>query len=266
MLRYFTPLFFLLLSPIFCVAQGEETLRELPPEAVQLYPTLADMEGYAVGQYKDYLLIFGGSIRSKISDNNYQNFPNLDILLIDFDENRASAYTNGSFEGSLGEQISATGLSYYQNDGFLYLLGGYGYSETHNQFITFPYITVINVKQTVLSLLNGVDPVASFYQLCDDRMAIFNAEMDYNGDEFFLLNGKFAYKLRPFADNPHYVEEKYNEEIRTFKISKDGAEWHLEHFETWYDLEAFQEQYGTLIPERIVQQLQQLQQSKNLSQ
>jgi hypothetical protein len=90
--------------------------------------------------------------------------------------------------------------------------------------------------------------------------------MDYNGDEFFLLNGKFAYKLRPFADNPQYVEEKYNEEVRTFKISRDGADWRLEHFETWYDLETFQEQYGTLIPERIEQQLQQLQQSKTLSQ
>lgn len=248
------------------VAQTDETLRDIPPQAVQLYPTLEQMEGYAVGQYKEYLLIFGGSIRSRVADNNYRNFPNLDILLIDFNENRASAFTNGSFEGSLGEQISATGLSYYQYDGLLYLLGGYGYSETHNQFITFPYITVIDVKQTVMALLNGVDPVASFYQLCDDRMAIFNAKMDYNGDEFFLLNGKSAYKLQPFADNPKYVEEKYNEEIRTFKMSKDGAEWRLNHFETWYDLEALQEQYGTLIPERIEGQLQQLQRSRTLNQ
>jgi hypothetical protein len=257
---------FFLISATLTVAQTDETLREVPPRATQLYPTLEDMDGYAIGQYKDYLLVFGGSIRTKVADNSYQDFPNLDILLIDFNENRASAFTNGSFEGSLGEQISATGLSYYQNNGLLYLLGGYGYSETHNQFITFPYITVIDVKETVLALLNGTDPIASFYQLCDDRMAIFNAEMDYNGDEFFLLNGKSAYKLRPFGSNPHYVEEKYNEEVRTFRISKDGSEWHLEHFDTWYDLEAFQERYGTLIPERIEQQLQRLQESRNLNQ
>lgn len=246
--------------------QEEETVRTMPPEAIQLYPTLEQMHGYAVGQYEDYLLVFGGSIRSKVSDNDYQDFPNLDILLIDFNEKRASAYTNGSFEGSLGEQISATGLSYYQNDGTLYLLGGYGYSETHNQFITFPYITVIDVQQTVLALLNGTDPIASFYQLCDDRMAIFDAEMDFNGDEFFLLNGKFAYKLRPFAKDARYVEEKYSEEVRTFKVIKDGKVWQLEGFQTWYDLEALQERYGTLLPEGIEQKLQQIQRAQDLNQ
>ncbi|MEQ8706647.1 MAG: hypothetical protein RIC19_22130 [Phaeodactylibacter sp.] len=256
----------LLLSACLGFAQNEETVRTIPPEAIQLYPTLEDMHGYAIGQYKDYLLVFGGSIRSKVSEQDYRDFPNLDILLIDFNEKRASAYTNSSFEGSLGEQISATGLSYYQDKGLLYLLGGYGYSETHQQFISFPYITVIDVRQTVLALLNGTDPIASFYQLCDDRMAIFNAEMDFNGDEFFLLNGKSAYKTRPFSNNPQYVEEKFDEEVRTFKMIKDGKEWYLEKFQTWYDLEAFQDLYGTLIPERIEQQLQQIQRSGNLNQ
>ena len=248
------------------MAQQEETMRTISPEAIQLYPTLEDMHGYAIGQYKNYLLIFGGSIRSRISDNDYQDFPNLDILLIDFNEKRAGAYTNGNFDGSLGEQVSASGLSYYQNDGILYLIGGYGYSETHNQFITFPYITIINVKQTVLALLNGTDPVASFYQLCDDRMAIFDAEMDFNGDEFFLLNGKFAYKLKPFAENAQYIEETYNEEVRTFKVTKDGTEWQLNNFQTWYDLEALQERYGTLLPEGLEKKLQKTQRSENLNQ
>ncbi|MBV6655702.1 MAG: hypothetical protein KI786_18170, partial [Mameliella sp.] len=247
-------------------AQQDETLQEVPAEAIQLYPTLQDMHGYAIGQYKNYLLIFGGSIRSLTYGDKYQDFPNLDILLIDFNEKRASAYTNGSYEGSLGEQISATGMSYYQNDGRLFLIGGYGYSETHQQFITFPYITVIDVKRTVLALLNGTDPIASFYQLCDDQFAIFDAEMDFNGDEFFLLNGKFAYKLRPFENNPRYEEQKYNEEIRTFRLNKEKGGWILESFDTWYDIEAFQDRYGTLIPDRIEQRLLEIQKNKPLSQ
>lgn len=71
------------------------------------------MEGYVVGQYKDYLFIFGGSICFKILDNNYQDFFNFDILFIDFNENWASVYINGSYEGSFGEQISVMGLFYY---------------------------------------------------------------------------------------------------------------------------------------------------------
>lgn len=72
-------------------------------------------------------------------------------------------------------------------------------------------------------------------------MVVFDVEMDYNGDEFFFMNGKFVYKLCFFVDNLCYVEEKYNEEICIFKISKDGVEWYLEYFEIWYDFEVFWE-------------------------
>lgn len=266
MLKHTLILCFFLLYACPGIAQQEETIRTAPPEAIQLYPTLENMHGYALGRYDDYLLVLGGSIRSKVGDNEYQDFPNLDILLIDFREKRASAYTNTNFEGSLSEQISATGLSFYQNDGTLYLIGGYGYSETHNQFITFPFVTVIDVKQMVLALLNGSDPIAGIYQLCDDRMAIFDSEMDYNGDEFFLLNGKFAYKLRPFARDAKYVEEQYDKEVRTFKITGEGTTLTLEGFKTWYDMEALQERYGTLLPEKVERRLRQMQGSKNLNQ
>lgn len=265
MFRIYTLLCFLVCCQFSSSAQSE-TLRELPPKAIALYPTLEDMHGYAVGQYKDYLLIFGGSIRSKVGEQTYDDFPNLDILLIDFRENRASAFTNGSYEGALGEQISATGLSYHQEGNTLYLLGGYGYSETQNQFITFPYITVIDVRATVLALLNGTDPQASFYQLCDERMAIFDGTMDYNGEEFFLINGKFAYKVHPFAKQAEYVEEAYDQEVRTFKLGKDGQEWYLEEFQTWYDLEAFENIYGSLLPDRIEEALQALKRKQGFEQ
>jgi len=170
------------------------------------------------------------------------------------------------FDGSLGEQVSAFRfvlLSKWRHPVFNWRVW---IQRTHNQFITFPTLPLLIVKQTVLALLNGTDPVASFYQLCDDRMAIFDAEMDFNGDEFFLLNGKFAYKLKPFAENAQYIEETYNEEVRTFKVTKDGTEWQLNNFQTWYDLEALQERYGTLLPEGLEKKLQKTQRSENLNQ
>jgi hypothetical protein len=237
-------------------AQVDETVREMPPRAVALYPTLEDMYGYAIGEYEDYLMVFGGSIRSQQTEQYRQDFPNLDILLIDFKRQRASAYTNGQLEGALGEQMGATGLSYYQQGNTLFLIGGYGYSESQNQYVTFPYITAIDLKATLSALLEGKNPVASFYQICDERLAIFDGTLDYNGEEFFLINGKTAYMLRPFSEHPEYVEETLKGQARTFKLTGEGASLELEAFQDWYDMDAFEEYYGPLLPDRIREELE----------
>ncbi len=253
----------LLMYSLQMSAQSDETVRELPQPAINLYPTLGDMHGYAVGKLDGYLIVFGGTIRSRASETEPYEFPNLDILLIDFNNQRASAYTNGQLEGELGEQMSATGLSYYQKGNTLYLLGGYGYSQSHNQYITFPYITAIDLEATLQALMDGENPVASFYQLCDDRLAIFDGTLDYNGEEFFLLNGKHAYKLQPFAEDAEYIEEKMDDQARTFKLQGDLENLEIKDFQTWYDMEGFEDYYGPLIPDRIREQLDQSKQQRS---
>jgi hypothetical protein len=247
--------FLVLSSLIFFLSSymNGQTTYELPAKAVYLYPTLEDMEGYAVGKYEDYYLIFGGTIRSDVPEEYDQGFPNLDILVIDFKRNRASAYTNGNLDGELGEQMGATGMSYYQQGNNLYLIGGYGYSKSQNQFISFPYITAIDLAATMTALQNGENPVASFYQICDERIAIFNGVLDYNGENFFLINGKTAYKLRPFAEDAEYVEQDLKGEARTFKLVGGAKELKIQDFQTWYDMEAFREYFGPLLPDRIEQ-------------
>jgi hypothetical protein len=235
----------------FSMSLSGQTVYELPPRAAELYPTLEDMEGFAVGKYESYYLIFGGMVKTDVSTPYEGGFPNLDILMIDFKLGRAAAYTNGNLDGALGEQMSATGLSYYQQGTILYLLGGYGYSESNGQFITFPYITAIDLPSTIDALQAGESPVASFYQICDERIAIFDGTLDYNGEEFFLLNGKHAYKLQPFAEDAEYVEEQLKNEARTFKITKDGEHLKLDNFQTWYDVNDLSDYYGPLLPERI---------------
>ncbi|MCO6479372.1 MAG: hypothetical protein J5I94_22245 [Phaeodactylibacter sp.] len=233
-----------------------QTLRQLPPRAFELYPTLEDMYGYAVGKHGDYLLIFGGSIRSDVPEKYTNDFPNLDILMIDLKQGWAAAYTSGNLDDMLRDQMSSTGMAYYQDGGTLYLLGGYGFSESSGQFITFPYMTAIDLPATIQALLAGTPPVASFYQICDERMAIFDAIMDYNGEEFFLINGKSAYKLEPFSDTPVYVEEPFQGQARSFRIKGAKETLEIAQFQTWYDLEGFRDYYGPLLPEAIERELQ----------
>ncbi len=253
------PIAILALLIVFSMADTfAQTLRELPKPAYELYPTLRDMYGYAVGQYQQYLIIFGGSIRSDAPGGYQGDFPNLDILLIDLALKRASAYTSSNLEGELAEQACSTGMAYCQKGQALYLLGGYGYSESQGQHMTFPYLAVIDLGIAVEALMAGKPVHAGIYQLCDERLAIFDGLMDENEDIFFLINGRYAYKLEPFSRQPQYFEESLEGQARTFKLPGKGNTLQISDFQAWYDLEGFQGHYGPLLPEAIEREVQKL--------
>ena len=116
----------------------------------------------------------------------------------------------------------------------------------------------MDVDKCIDALLKGENPGAHFSQICDERLSIFNGILDYNGDEFFLINGKNGTRLYPFSENPEYSEEDHFGQVRTFRMQGTSSEGKIADFKTWYDLEAFQEFYGDLVPPKIAEQLQEM--------
>ncbi len=244
--------FYFLLSimslPITAQQMHQNTLK---PEAYQLYPTLNEMYGFAIGVYNETALIIGGRIRNDVPSSNQDDFPNTEIILIDYKKMRASAFTSGGLEGILGEQMAATGFGYYQIENTLYITGGYGYSHSNGQFITFPYLTAVDLPGAIGALLKGESPVDHFYQLCEERLALFDTELDHNGDEFFLINGKQAYKTEPFEDNARYEETGYYGQARTFRVLGEPSNMKVADFKEWNSPEALQEYYRDMLPSKV---------------
>ena len=251
-----------LLSTIILIAFNFPVIAQesnpLPNEAYQLYPTLHDMYGYAIGDVNNTILVFGGRIKSDVPEVYSEDFPNTEIILIDLERDRATAFSSGALAGIVAEQMAATGLAYFQKDSILYLIGGYGYSESQDRFITFPHLTAINMIPMIAALEKGESPDPHFYQICDERIAIFDGLLDHNGDEYFLMNGKFAYKLDPFSEEPTYHEEDRIKEVRTFQLDGTAAQPKITNLQTWYDLQGFSDYYGPLLPEKINNELYKL--------
>lgn len=224
---------------------------ELPEEAFELYPTLRDMHGYAVGIHADKVLIFGGLIRSELPEVYPEGFPNQELLLIDLGRQRATAFSSGGISDLLGEQLAAYGLAYHQLDQTLYIVGGYGLRRGENAFGTFPYLISVDVPAAIADLLKGQNPEAHFRRHCDDRMALFNAILDHNGQEFFLLGGRRAIKRDPFSSEPAYREESPEEQVRTFRLRLQNDQLQVEGYRGWYDLGEFEAVYGNQIPPKI---------------
>jgi len=242
--------FFLIvgLSPAPLWAQFHPDLND---QAFELYPGLKNMYGFAVAEWDEKALIFGGRRYNDNVELYSEDFPNTEIILIDYLKQEALAYSSYILGGTLGEQISAYGMAYHQQDSILYFMGGYMFNDSNQNFETYPYLGRMNVPQTIAALEQGRIPNRYITQVCDERLALFDAIIDFNGDEYFLLNGKNATKRNALQETPMYYEENFSDEVRTFRIIDHPQYPQIDDFRVWYDLQEFYDYYQELAPEKI---------------
>ncbi len=124
---------------------------------------------------------------------------------------------------TIAEQLQSTNMEFYQTGNSLVLTGGYGYSKTSDDHITFPYLTVIKVDELITVILNNKIINNSIVQIRDERMAVTGGRLAKIGDTFLLAGGqRFDGRYNPHgpAHGPGF-RQAYTNEIRKFVIGYD---------------------------------------------
>lgn len=138
---------------------------------------------------------------------------------------------------ALFEQLQATNLGFEQRDSVLYLLGGYGYSPTAGDHITYPYLTAVNLPGFMAAVKAGGPLLPHLRQLQDDRMAVTGGYLDRLDSTFYLVCGqRFTGRYNPMGPThgPGFTQV-YTEEIRRFGIADDGNTLSLTGYQAWHD-------------------------------
>ncbi|MFZ1306600.1 MAG: hypothetical protein WAR80_12210 [Ferruginibacter sp.] len=121
------------------------------------------------------------------------------------------------------EQLQSTNMGFCQTGNRLFLTGGYGYSKTADDHITFPYLTVIKVDELITAMLNNKDISNSIVQIKDERMAVTGGRLAKLRDTFLLAGGqRFDGRYNPHGpDHGPGFKQEYTNEIRKFTIEYD---------------------------------------------
>jgi len=135
---------------------------------------------------------------------------------------------------ALQEQLSSTNMEFYQNDTMLYCIGGYGYSATAADHITYGNIVAINVAGVINAVINGL-PVAPFFRYQADAMfAVTGGHLKKIYDTYYLIGGnKFDGRYNPMG-GPSFTQA-YTNQIRKFKINDDGVVLTITHLPAYTD-------------------------------
>lgn len=166
------------------------------------------------------------------SDNNTQ------VFVIDPIANETWSADLSILSSSIFEQLQSTNQNFIQRNNTLYIVGGYGYSATQNDHITFPNLTAIDVDNLALAIINGNLITSFFRQISDVNLAVTGGQLGLLNDVFYLCGGQyFEGRYNPQGPDfgPGFIQQ-YTDAIRKFEIIDDGSSLSIANYSAQNDL------------------------------
>ncbi|HOS49437.1 MAG TPA: T9SS type A sorting domain-containing protein [Bacteroidia bacterium] len=188
-------------------------------------PGLGGLQAFAKAQSQGKWLIVGGRLDGLHRRQPWATFDvagnNNQLLVVDPINQLEWSSPLTSLPVSIQEQLQSTNMEFYQEGDYLYLVGGYGFSATAGDHITYPNLTSIKVSDVILGIINNTSITPYFRQIVDQDLAITGGYMNKIYDDFYITGGqRFDGRYNPM-NNPTFTQT-YTNAIRRFQIIDNG--------------------------------------------
>jgi hypothetical protein len=227
--------------PIQLRAQNSSERFRLTVKPVN-YPELKGLQSYIYAQWGDEVLILGGRLdglhRRQPFASFDADFNNRNIWLINLHTKKTISQPINTLSTALQEQLESSNMQCYQKDSLLIVTGGYGYSKTKDEHVTYPYLTIIQIPQLIQAIHQKQNINACFSQIKDERMAITGGRMHLLEDSVFYLVGghRFDGSYNPMGpDHGPGFTQQYSNSIRRFTLQQIQAQYLIQMKSIWYD-------------------------------
>ena len=216
---------------------------------------LGGLQSYAFGQSAGKWLIVGGRLDGLHRRQPFASFDiaghNDHLIVVDPILEQSWKVPVQSLPASMAEQLSSTNMQFYQEEDILYLVGGYGYSPTSGDHITFDKLTAIDVPATIRAITEGKSIEDCCRQIANDQFAVTGGRLEKIYDTFYLVGGqKFTGRYNPMGPGhgPGFVQE-YTNQIRRFRIIDNGTTIQFTQLPAWTDNDHLHRRDFNVVPQ-----------------
>jgi hypothetical protein len=204
-------------------------------------PEVGGLQSFAVGAHAGKWLVIGGRLDGLHRRQPFATFDlaghNNQLIVVDPKTKQQWSAPLTSLPASMQEQLSSTNMEFYQEGDYLYIVGGYGYSATAGDHVTYNKLTAIYMPGVVDAIVQGTAFTTHFRQITDADCTVSGGRLLKIYDTYYLVGGqKFEGRYNPMGPDhgPGFVQE-YTNQIRKFKINDDGTTLSLTHFPSLTD-------------------------------
>ena len=246
-----------LIIPLFLLAYSASLLgQSLSDYSLELspinIPNLPGLHSFAFAQTDGKWLVIGGRKDGMHARQPFNAFPqsqnNTDIFVIDINTQEFWSSSVVELPVEISEQLQSTNMNFYQEQDTLYLIGGYAYSQTASDHITFPNLVSIQVSSLIDAIINGDPIVPYFKQITDSKFAVTGGQLGKIEDTFYLVGGqRFDGRYNPMG-HATYVQS-YTNQIRKFTINNSEPQITFDNYTTITDQIHLRRRDYNLIPQ-----------------
>jgi hypothetical protein len=193
------------------------------------------LQAYAFGKYNGKWLIIGGRLDGLHRRQPFAAFDvaghNNQLIVIDPIAQQKWSAPLSSLPIGLQEQLSSTNMEFHQEGDYLYLIGGYGYSNTAADHITYPNLSAVKVPEVINAVINGTSLTSNFRQITDTMFAVTGGYLNKIYNTYYLTGGqKFIGRYNPMGPNngPGFIQV-YTNASRKFTIADNGETLSVTH-------------------------------------
>jgi len=212
---------------------------------------LPGLHSYAFGKHNGKWIIIGGRTNGLHGFQPPNAFPysgqNTRVYVVDPIAETVQSSDLSVLNAAIFEQVISGNMQFIQRDTVLYFFGGYGYSVTAGDHMTYPGVVAINLPQLVNAVQLNQPITAAFRQLSDQRFAVTGGHVCAFGDTMALVFGhRFDGRYNPH-NGPSFVQQ-YTEEIRRFTLNDNGVSLSVGTYQTQSDTANFHRRDYNLAP------------------
>ena len=230
---------------VVCLFVSLNAFSQNAPFSIALEPVsiegLGGVQSFAFGQYDGKWLIVGGRLDGLHTRQPWAAFDeaghNNQLLVIDPIAQQKWVADLNSLPIPLQEQLSSTNMQFYQVGDYLYCFGGYGYSNTVGDHITYNKLAALKVSDVINAIINGANFNSFVRQITDSQFEVTGGRVRMLNDNYYLLGGqKFIGKYNPMGPNhgQGFIQE-YTNEVRIFSLTDDGTTITINHLPSYTD-------------------------------
>jgi hypothetical protein len=203
---------------------------------------LGGLQSYAYGQANGKWLIVGGRLDGlhrrqanaafDVAGNNNQ------IWVVDPVAATVWSKPLNSLSIALQEQLSSTNMAFYQTGNYLYLLGGYGYSNASASKKTFNQLGAIDVPNTINAIMNNLPFDMYFRTVQDTAFGVTGGHLKKINNTYYLAGGnRFDGNYNPMGGASY--TQAYTNAVRRFNIIDNGINISINHQPAWINANEF---------------------------
>ena len=188
--------------------------------------SLPGLHSFAYGQHDGKWVILGGRRDGLHARQPFASFPenqnNKTIYVVDAHSKKVWSASITGLAQNIQEQLQSTNMNFHQIADTLYIVGGYAYSQSKKDHITYPFLSTITVSSLIDQVINGKSLNTSIKQIEDSIFAVCGGQLKALDNKLYLVGGqKFTGRYNPMGHNT-YVQQ-YTNQIRSFTVNNTGS-------------------------------------------